>query len=95
MVFTVSCDTTDMKKNLITYYINPNRQSLMCGDTWFVYDEYKMIVISVVSDHVLFSIDVNECLDPVSCVHGTCTNGYGSFVCRCHQGWSGRNCDIG
>lgn len=69
----------------------------MLGDTWFVhvYDGTKWRLYELSFSTLYFSLDVNECLDPVSCVHGTCTNGYGSFVCRCHQGWSGTNCDIG
>lgn len=33
-------------------------------------------------------IDVNECLDPSKCVHGTCNNIIGSYFCTCFSGYT-------
>ena len=37
--------------------------------------------------------DLNECLDSDKCVHGTCVNTIGSFICTCENGWYGVYCD--
>ena len=38
--------------------------------------------------------DVNECVnDP--CVHGTCENTHGSYVCVCDGGYTGVHCETG
>ncbi|XP_048580138.1 uncharacterized protein LOC5520382 [Nematostella vectensis] len=39
--------------------------------------------------------DVNECdASPGPCVHGECSNNYGSFKCICDKGYKGELCEI-
>merc|ERR1712212_890667 len=37
--------------------------------------------------------DINECDNSPCKNEGTCTNSYGSYSCKCQDGWTGNNCD--
>ena len=37
-------------------------------------------------------ININDCVG-VTCVHGSCIDLVGDFMCRCHGGYEGRFCD--
>ncbi len=38
--------------------------------------------------------DINECLPNPCNNDGTCVNGFGSYLCQCMDGFTGRECDI-
>jgi len=38
------------------------------------------------------SIDIDECADDTTCVHGVCNNYAGSYSCSCDEGFSGTDC---
>lgn len=49
--------------------------------------------LRLVSTGQLCNIDVNECSSNPCKNHGTCTNTLGGYVCSCHNGYTGPNCE--
>ena len=39
-------------------------------------------------------IDTNEC-GSGPCAHGTCTDNVNTYICTCHDGYTGTNCETG
>ena len=39
-------------------------------------------------------LDFNEC-ESNPCIHGTCEDTVGTYLCECESGYTGHNCEVG
>ena len=42
--------------------------------------------------HIVYQIDINDCVGPMCDNNGTCTDGKMSFTCTCSYPYSGQHC---
>ena len=75
------------------------RLKVLLGTRTFILPSFEIFKIISVPKYrlafVLFYLDINECaVSP--CKNGaTCQNIFGSYLCRCKAGFTGRNCNSG
>ena len=42
----------------------------------------------------ILHLDFNEC-ESNPCIHGTCEDSIGTYVCECEAGYTGHSCEVG
>ena len=42
----------------------------------------------------ILHLDFNEC-ESNPCIHGTCEDSIGTYLCECEAGYTGHSCEVG
>ena len=51
--------------------------------------------LSVITQQVIDSLDINECEEQPCQNNGSCANTNGTYICNCTSGYNGTNCEFG